>query len=640
MLFVYTTLERRRGEMLKLIKRFRPLDWVFLVAIIGLTILQVFCTMKMTDYVSSLISAINYLNIQAHPEQLGTEVAALFNSLGGDWSTLYDFASNSGVVDASLLEMIASIRDASVSNIWREGGFMLLTAFGSAACSAVIAVLASAITAAFVTNLRKDINDKVSHFSLNEINKFSVASLVTRSTNDIEQITMAFLLIMRMAFAAPVTAIWAFCKINATSAELTWVTVVAVLILVLGLTTLVVVVLPKLKISQKIIDRLNLVTRENLNGVRVIRAYNAEDYQAAKFKKANDDLTKTNLFTFRAMGLLNPFMTIIMDGVTLSMYWIGATLINAGSIDYATVSAFMMLSTQIVMSFMTLLFLFVFLPRAEISAKRVNEVLETNATILDPVNPIEPTEQGTIEFKDVTFAYPDAEKPILEHISFRANQGDTIAVIGATGCGKSSLVNLIARLYDVTSGEVIVDGVNVKDQKQDNFRTKIGFVPQKGVLFSGTVASNLRLGAPSLSDEEMKKAAEIACADDFVNKMENGYDSPIAQGGTNVSGGQRQRLCIARAAAIDPEIFVFDDSFSALDFKTDLAVRSNLKKSFPKATKVIVAQRIGTIIDADLILVLENGKLVGKGKHEELLKNCDTYRSIALSQLSKEELGL
>ena len=596
--------------------------------------------MKMTDFVSSLISVINYVDIHGHPEKMGNLLYGIFQTSGNDWSSFYTLLASSGQVSAEQLNMVASLRDASVNDIWREGSFMLLTAFGSMLSSTLVAILASAITASFVTNLRKEINNKVSHFSLNEINKFSTASLVTRSTNDIEQVTMAFLIIMRMAFAAPITAIWAFCKINATSASLTWVTIVAVLILVVGLATLVITVMPKFKISQKLIDRLNLVTRENLNGVRVIRAYNAEDYQAKKFKEANDNLTKTNLFTFRAMGLLNPFMMIVMDGVSLAMYWLGANLINAGEIDYATVSAFMMLATQIVMSFMMVLFLFVFLPRAQVSAKRINEVLDMKSSIVDPVTPNEPKETGTLVFKDVSFAYPDAENPILEHVSFSAKAGDTVAIIGATGCGKSSLVNLIARLYDANQGEVLFDGVNVKDQAQLEMRRRIGFVPQKGVLFSGTVASNIRLGNPSISDEEMKKAASIACADSFVNEMEKGYDSDIAQGGTNVSGGQRQRLCIARAVAMNPELFVFDDSFSALDFKTDLNVRRNLKENFPLATKVIVAQRIGTIMDADLILVLENGRVIDQGKHEELLRRCLAYRSIALSQLSKEELGL
>ncbi len=626
--------------MIKLLKRFRTSDWLMLVVILGLTVLQVYCTMKLTDYVSSLISAINYLDIQGNPAKLGTEILKMYEEVGSNWSNLYDLAKASGILDESSLAAIASIRDASIGNIWAQGGYMVLMAFASCMASAIIAVLASAITAHFVTDIRKALNEKVSHFSLNEINKFSTSSLVTRCTNDIEQITMAYLMIMRMAFAAPVTAIWAFCKINATSGELTLATVVAVLALIFGLGIIMILVLPKFKISQKLVDRLNLVTRESLNGVRVIRAYNAESYQNEKFKTANNDLTKLNLFTFRIMGLLNPLMMIVMDGVSLAIYWIGANLINAGSINYATVSAFMMLATQIIMSFMMLLFMFVFLPRAQISATRINEVLETESTILDPVSPKEPTEKGTIVFEDVSFAYPDASKAILEHISFEAKTGETIAIIGSTGCGKSTLANLIGRLYDVTSGKVLVDGVDVKEQKSREFRKRIGFVPQKGVLFSGTIASNLRLGNPALSDEEMQKCADIACASEFIGKLENKFDSPIAQGGTNVSGGQRQRLCIARAVALKPDIFVFDDSFSALDFKTDLAVRKNLKEAFPEATKVIVAQRIGTIMDADLILVLENGKLVGKGKHKELLNNCDTYRDIALSQLSKEELGL
>ncbi len=626
--------------MLKLLKRLRKRDWFFMLIIIGLTVLQVYCTMKMTDFSSSLINAINYVNIHDHPEQLGESMYALYLSTGGNWNSFYDLASSSGLFDEATLSTIALIRDASTASIWKEGGLMLLSAFGSAASSAAVAVLASAITASFITNLRKAINEKVSTFSLEELNKFSTASLVTRCTNDVEQVTMAFLIVMRMAFSAPITAIWAFCKINATSASLTWVTIVAVLVLVIGLSLLVVIVLPKFRISQKLIDRLNLVTRENLTGVRVIRAYNAEDYEAKKFKKANDDLTNLNLFTFRAMGLLNPFMTIVMDGVSLSMYWLGAQLINAGEVDYATVSAFMLLSTQIVMAFMTLLFLFVFLPRAQVSAKRINEVLEANSSLSDPVNPVEPTEKGTIEFDNVSFTYPDADKPVLSNISFKAKAGDTVAIIGSTGVGKSSLVNLIARLYDASEGEVKIDGVNVKEQKQLSLRKRIGFVPQKGVLFSGTVKSNIMLGDPSLSEEEVKKAASIACASSFIEAMDKGYDSHIAQGGSNVSGGQRQRLCIARAAAINPEIFVFDDSFSALDFKTDKTVRENLKESFPLSTKVIVAQRVGTIMEADLILVLENGKIVGQGKHEELLRNCSTYRDIALSQLSKEELGL
>ncbi len=626
--------------MLKLLKRLRKIDWLLLLIIIALTVLQVYCTMKMTDFSSSLITAINYVNIHDNPSELGETMYAAFNSAGGDWGSFYNLIAASGKADEATLSTLASIRDASTSSIWKEGGLMLLSAFGSAASSAAVAVLASAITSSFITNLRASIFKKVSSFSLEELNKFSTASLVTRCTNDVEQVTMAFLIIMRMAFSAPVTAIWAFCKINATSKTLTWVTVVAVLALVIGLSLLAVLVLPKFRISQKLIDRLNLVTRENLTGVRVIRAYNAEKYEEGRFKKANDDLTKLNLFTFRAMGLLNPFMMLVMDGVTLSMYWLGASLINAGEVDYATVSAFMLLATQIVMAFMTLLFLFVFLPRAQVSAKRINEVLEQKGTIEDPVSPVAPIEKGTIEFIDVSFVYPDADKAVLKHISFKANKGETIAIIGATGVGKSTLVNLIARLYDASEGVVKVDGVDVKEQSQLSLRKRIGFVMQKGVLFSGSVESNIKFGDPSLSDEKMKEAASIACASSFIEAMDKGYSSHISQGGNNVSGGQRQRLCVARACAMNPEIFVFDDSFSALDFATDKTVRENLKKSYKDSTKVIVAQRVGTIMEADLILVMENGEIVGKGKHKELLKDCPTYKAIALSQLSKEELGL
>ena len=379
-----------------------------------------------------------------------------------------------------------------------------------------------------------------------------------------------------------------------------------------------------------------------MTGIRVVRAFNAEDYQEQKFLKANGNLTKSQLFTGRMLSLMSPVMMIIMNGLTLSVYWIGATLMQNGSttLNYASVSAFSSLATQIVMAFMMLLMMFILWPRASVSAKRINEVLQTQNSILDPENEKKTTEVGTVEFKDVSFRYPDAEADILEHISFRANKGDTVAFIGSTGSGKSTLVNLVTRLYDCTEGEVLVDGVNVKELRQKTLRSKIGFVPQKGVLFSGTVFSNIGFGRDSLTKEQCDRALRIACADEFVAKMEGGQEAPIAQGGTNVSGGQRQRLCIARAIAIEPEIFVFDDSFSALDFKTDRTVRDNLAREEKEATKLIVAQRIGTIMDADLILVLQEGKVVGQGRHKELLQTCPVYRDIALSQLSKEELGI
>ena len=451
---------------------------------------------------------------------------------------------------------------------------------------------------------------------------------------------MPYLMMMRMVFAAPVTAIWAICKIQSASWQLTTATAVAIVVLVIALTILVVTVLPKFKVAQKYVDKLNGITRENLNGIRVVRAYNAEQYQEDKFKKANDDLTKLNLFSGRILGLLSPIIVIVMDGVTLSMYWIGAYLINGGTLAYNEVSSYTMLVTQIIMAFMMLLMMFVMLPRASVSAKRINEVLDTKPSIVDPANPIVPEKLGTIEFNDVSFSYPDSEENILEHISFKAKQGDTIAIIGPTGCGKSTLVQLLDRLYDATEGEVKVDGINVKEMSQTELHSRIGYVPQKGVLFSGTVKSNIGFGLKEIDDEIIKNSAKIACADEFIENMEDKYDAKIAQGGTNVSGGQRQRLCIARAVATRPEIFVFDDSFSALDFKTDLKVRQNLKESQKDATKVIVAQRIGTVMDANLILVLEKGKLVGKRTHKELLQTCKLYKDIALSQLSKEELSL
>lgn len=580
--------------MFKLLKKFRPLDWLFVALIVGLTVLQVWCTMKITDYIAELIRKINYIAV--------------------------------GQTDAN--------------TIWISACYLLLFVVSYTLTAMLISIIASAITAHFATTVRSEINAKVSSFSLAEINKFSTASLITRATNDIEQVQMCILLMLRMVFAAPITAIWAIAKIQATSTELTITTGIAIFFLVAILAVAMVLVLPKFKISQRYIDRLNGVTREHITGIRVVHAYNAEQYQENKFNKANDDLTKLNLFTSRAMGILSPVMTIVMDGVTIAILGVGAVVINNGKTDYATISAFSTLATQIIMSFMMLLMMFVMWPRASVSANRINEVLSTKESIKDPENEKEQTSIGEIEFKNVSFTYPDGETPIVSDVSFKAKAGETVAIIGATGCGKSTLVNLISRLYDVSEGEILIDGVNVKDIKQKTLRSKIGFIPQKGLLFSGTIASNIAFGNPSLSEEEMKRVAKIACADSFIEEMGDKYNSSIAQGGTNVSGGQKQRLCIARALAINPEIAVFDDSFSALDFKTDLQVRENIKNELPNMTKVIVAQRIGTIMDADQILVLENGKVVGQGKHKDLLDNCQTYRDIALSQLSKEELGL
>lgn len=626
--------------MFKLFKKFRPLDWVFILLIVALTVLQVWCTMQLTDEIANLMREITYIGYQKDPSLLGDTVYAFFKSCGSDWNALKERISAVPGLEPAMVETITNIADASMGKVWVHAGYFALYALSYTLTAMLISVIASAVTAHFATKIRSDINEKVSTFSLAEINRFSTASLITRATNDIEQIQMCILLMLRMVFAAPVTSIWAICKIQASSSELTLTTIVAILVLVVALSVIMILVLPKFKISQQIVDRLNGITREHITGIRVVHAYNAEEYQEEKFKKANDDLTKLNLFTSRAMGILNPVMTIVMDGVTVGILAVGAYVINQGKADYATISSFSTLAVQIVMSFMMLLMMFVLWPRASISAKRINELLATESSIQNPEKEATLSSEGEIEFKDVSFQYPDGEKPIISHLSFHANAGQTIAIIGATGCGKSSLVNLVSRLYDVTSGEVKIDGANIKDIKQKTLRSKIGFVPQKGVLFSGTVASNIGFGVDALSEEKMKKAADIACASSFIEEMPDKYNAPIAQGGTNVSGGQKQRICIARALAIDPEIMVFDDSFSALDFKTDLQVRENIKNSLPNVTKIIVAQRIGTIMDADEIIVLENGEVVGQGKHKDLLHACSTYRDIALSQLSKEELGL
>lgn len=651
--------------MFKLYTRLRKRDWALVAIIVGLTVLQVWCTMLMVDYISDIILSITYLNYHNNlsaflslfegmvfPEG-GNVLAGLVSLISGygtaeggiDWSGLLsDQGYNAflGFLDPAARAPFDGIASASTGQIWFNGGMMVLVALGLAACQIVIEVLASYITSHFATDIRSDVNGKISSFSLAEINKFSTASLITRTTNDIQQVSMCTLMMLRMVFAAPVTAIWAICKIQEVSYQLTLATGIAIVLLVICLVLIMGAVLPQFKIMQKRIDKINSLTQENLTGIRVVRAFNAEDYQEQKFQKANGNLTKSQLFTGRMLSLMSPVMMIIMNGLTLSVYWIGATLMQNGSttLNYASVSAFSSLATQIVMAFMMLLMMFILWPRASVSAKRINEVLQTQNSILDPENEKKTTEVGTVEFKDVSFRYPDAEADILEHISFRANKGDTVAFIGSTGSGKSTLVNLVTRLYDCTEGEVLVDGVNVKELRQKTLRSKIGFVPQKGVLFSGTVFSNIGFGRESLTKEQCDRALRIACADEFVAKMEGGQEAPIAQGGTNVSGGQRQRLCIARAVAIEPEIFVFDDSFSALDFKTDRTVRDNLAREEKEATKLIVAQRIGTIMDADLILVLQEGKVVGQGRHKELLQTCPVYRDIALSQLSKEELGI
>ena len=579
--------------MFKLYKNLKALDWLLVALIVGITVAQVYFTMELTDQISAIVGAIQSVSL----------------GLG------------------------------STSDIWREGGIMLAFAACSALCQVASGIAASFVASRLSATLRSKVYAKVESFSIAEINKFSTASLITRTTNDIQQVHMANILILRMLIYAPIMAIWAICKINASSGELTLATAVAVVILIICIAAIMLAVMPKFKLMQKLTDRLNGVTRENLTGLRVVRAYNAESYQEKKFSKANDAFTNTQLFTGRVMALMSPIMMLVMNGLTLAIYWIGASLMNANQIEYQTIVSFMTLASQVIIAFLMLLMMFILIPRAQVAAKRINEVLETPLSISDPETEEQPSEVGTVEFRDVSFRYPDADADVFEHISFRAEKGQTIAFIGSTGSGKSTLINLVPRFYDATEGEVLVDGVNVKNLKQSTLRSKIGYVPQKGVLFSGTVAENIGFGGVS-DMGAIEEAARIAEADGFISEMSDGYASMISQGGKNVSGGQKQRLSIARAVALRPEIMIFDDSFSALDYKTDKKVRENLKEHLTGATNLIIAQRIGTIMDADKIIVLDKGKAVGEGTHKELLENCPVYREIALSQLSKEELGL
>ena len=581
--------------MFKLYKNLKAADWLIVALIVGITVAQVFFTMELTDKISDIVGAIRAVS--------------------------------------------AGVPGATVGDIWREGGIMLAFAVCTALCQAAVCFAAAKVSSDLSATLRGKVYAKVESFSIAEVNRFSTPSLITRTTNDIQQVHMANVMTLRMLIYAPIMAIWAICKINASSGELTAATAVAVIVLVVCIAAVMLLVMPKFRLMQKLTDRLNGVTRENLTGIRVVRAYNAEDYQQNKFEKANTEFTGTQLFTGRLLALMSPIMMLVMNGLTLAIYWIGASLMNAGEIEYQTIVSFMTLASQVIMAFLMMLMMFILLPRASVAAKRINEVLETELSVKDPETETPVKECGTVEFRDVSFRYPDADADVFEHISFRAEKGQTIAFIGSTGSGKSTLINLVPRFYDATEGEVLVDGVNVKELKQSTLRDKIGYVPQKGVLFSGTVAENIAFGGKA-DRQEIEEAAKIAEADGFIGEMGNGYDSPIAQGGKNVSGGQKQRLSIARAVATRPEIMIFDDSFSALDYRTDKQVRANLKEHLAGVTNLIVAQRIGTIMDADKIIVLDKGKAVGEGTHRELLENCDVYREIALSQLSKEELGL
>ena len=590
---------------------------------------------------------------------------------------------------------------SQMRDIWIAGGKMLLGSLGSLACAVITGYFAARVAASFGQRLRSLEFRKVESFGPSEMHRFSTASLITRSTNDITQIQMFITMGLQMLIKAPIMAVWAVCKIAGEGFEWTLATGIAVAILIISIAVLMVLVMPKFKAMQQLTDDINLVTRENLTGMRVVRAYNAQDYQEGKFERANSNLTNTQLFTNRAMSVMMPLMGTIMNGLSLAIYWIGAYLIQAAGLTdkltlFSNMVVFSSYAMQVVMSFLLMSMVFVLWPRADVSAHRELEVLATAPLVKSGTAErgltvqeakqrgiITPAERaryaddlelaGEIEFRDVSFTYPDSREAMLEHISFTANRGDTVAIIGSTGSGKSSLINLVPRFYDATDGEVLVDGVNVREYDLKTLRDKIGYVPQRSFLFKGTVESNVSYGdrpdepedvpvidvsrmsgrkaereflkageARELTAQEanrVREASDIAQATEFVSKMPKGFQSPIAQGGTNVSGGQKQRLSIARAVYRDPEILIFDDSFSALDFKTDREVRDALKETAKDATKLIVAQRVGTIMDADCILVLEDGKVVGQGTHRELLETCEVYQEIAKSQLSEEELS-
>ena len=584
--------------MLKLLKDFTKKDYLIIFIIILLIIFQVWLDLRLPDYMS--------------------QITVLVQSEG-----------------------------SQMSEILEQGGYMLFCAGGSLVSAIIVGYLASLLSASFSRTLMKKLFEKVENFGMEEINKFSTSSLITRTTNDVTNIQMFISMGLQMLIKAPITAVWAVLKILNKSWQWSAVTGVAVLFLLVTVSILMFLVLPRFKRVQSLIDNINGLTRENLTGLRVVRAFNAEEYQQDKFEVGNKELTGTQLFNQRAMALMSPVMYLIMNLVTLAIYVVGSHLIDAaGMADKITLFGNMVVfssyAMQVIASFLMLAVIFIMYPRASVSADRIAEVLDSRAHIKDGnINTDTTDKKGEIEFKNVSFKYPDGDEYVLKNISFTAKKGETVAIIGSTGSGKTTLINLIPRFYDVTEGEVLVDGVNVKDYSQNFLHNKLGYVPQRAVMFSGSVNYNVSYGdngKGEIPEEKIKKAISIAQATDFVEKMPEKYESHIAQGGTNISGGQKQRLAIARAIARSPEIYIFDDSFSALDYKTDFMLRDELNKYTKDSTNIIVAQRIGTILNADKIIVLENGECVGMGTHKELLQNCKVYQEIAYSQLSKEEL--
>ena len=545
----------------------------------------------------------------------------------------------------SKITMLVQTEGSKMSEILLNGGYMLACAFGSMLISILVGYLIARVTSDFSLNTRNKLFNKVLSMGMQDVKAFNTSSLITRTTNDITQLEMVLGMGMQLLIKAPITAVIAVTKILNKNWQWSLATGIAVVVLLTTIGILTVIVMPKFKIVQKLIDKLNGVTRENLTGIRVVRAFNAEEYQEGKFNDVNNRLTNQQLFNQRTFSIMQPMMYLVMHVLSMSIYFMGAFLIAESAMaDKLTIFSEMVVfssyAMQVIMSFLMIAMIITIIPRANVSANRINEVLDTVDSILDG-NVKKGNEEGTVEFKHVYFKYPNAEEYVLEDISFKANKGDVVAFIGSTGSGKSTLINLVPRFYDVTSGEVLVDGVNVKDYDQNSLHNILGYVPQKAVMFNGSVKYNVSYGENGKGKKNNKlieEAIKVAQAEDFVTKMDEGYDSHIAQGGTNVSGGQKQRLAIARAIARKPEIYIFDDSFSALDYKTDSVLRKELKKYTKDATSLIVAQRIGTILNADKIIVLDEGKCVGMGTHKELLKNCEVYREIALSQLSKEEL--
>jgi ATP-binding cassette subfamily B multidrug efflux pump len=583
--------------MLKLLKKFKKQEWFLSFIALLLIIVEVWLELKMPDYMS--------------------EITKLVQTEG-----------------------------SKMADIITNGSWMIGCALGSLIAAIIVGYIVANVASSFSMNLRKDLFNKVESLSMNEIKQFKTNSLITRTTNDITQIEIVISMGLQLLLKAPITAGWAILKILNKSWQWSVSTAVAVVILLSVIGMLTIIVMPKFKIVQKLIDKINGVTRENLTGIRVVRAFNAEKYQEDKFEEVNNKLTNQQLFNQTMFAILSPVMYLVMNGLALAIYFIGASLINNALMAnkivlFGDMVVFSSYSMQVIMSFLMLAMIFMMMPRAQVSAERINEVLEKDSSIKEGTfDNIDTKEKGTVEFRDVSFKYPDAEEYLLKNISFKVNKGETIAFIGSTGSGKSTLINLVPRFYDATEGEVLVDGINVKEYKEEILNNKLGYIPQKAVIFSGSVNFNVSYGenGKKKTKKDIDEAIRVAQAKEFVEKMDKGYNTHLAQGGTNVSGGQKQRLAIARAIARRPEIYIFDDSFSALDYKTDSVLRKELKKYTKDATCLIVAQRIGTIMNADKIVVLDNGHCVGIGTHKELLKTCEVYKQIALSQLSKEEL--